>query len=368
MEITSKNPAEYVNEEKQKMLKSMVSIDSRGRFYEIDYTADYKLDEMLKAEVSVHEELQKFVTTQLMDRVPEKGVFNSFDSGCSAFATTNPKTGDKLMGRNYDFCHVEDGVEVPITAIAVKTAPKNGKRSICFVDSYWLGYKYGFYNDGKTDLSFLMAAPYIFMDGINEDGLAVGVLHLKGNPTIQKEPGKRAISTNVAMRLILDRASTVDEAVELLKQYNMCMESPALGSNHFFIADENGDYAIVEYSFKDGADTVKDNPDKMCVYKGQDYSYVTNFYVDPALAEDEAIGGSSPHGMARYQILRNKMILNVYKLTEVEAMRLLAVVAQNPKPTENTSHTQWSSLYNLSKRSVDISILQEYEKVVSYKV
>lgn len=35
-----------------------------------------------------------------------------------------------------------------------------GKKSISMVDSYWLRLKKGFYTDGESDLSVMMAFPY----------------------------------------------------------------------------------------------------------------------------------------------------------------------------------------------------------------
>ena len=370
-EPTTQNPVAYVTgPEKIEMLTTLTELDSLGRFYELDYTADYKLDEMLKANVTGVDGLTKFIAEKLLDKVPEQRPDSAFSTGCSMFAASISGSDEYMMGRNYDFCHVEDGKEVPITALMVKTAPKGGKKSICFIDTYWLGYRQGFYKDGKSDLSMLMGAPYCILDGVNEDGFAIGVLHLDGQPTIQSEEGKPGIWTTIAMRMVLDRASTVDEAVEMLKQYNMSHASPAKGSMHFFMADAKGDYAVVEYAFAEGVkyDRETGNPDVMKVFKGKDFSYVTNFYVDPAMAQNADLGGLSDHGKARYLTLRDTLTAKDYKLTPAEGMSLLQAVSSAPKPEENTSHTQWSALYNLNKRSVEISILREYGKKWDFKV
>lgn len=365
-EPTTENTAAYVtNPDNLAMITSLIPLDTLGCLYEMDYTADYKLDDILKAGVSDLESLMNFVAVNLFDSIPQTSPISGYGTGCSMFAATESTSGDKLMGRNYDFCHVENGKEVPIPAIVLKTAPKNGKKAICMLDGYWLGYQRGFYNDGKSDLSMLITAPYTILDGINEDGLAMGVLHLEGNPAIQTDPDKPSIWNTIAMRMIIDKASTVDEAIELLKQYNMSMVSPANGSYHYFLADANGDYAIVEYGYN-SVDDFDKNPDKFVVLKGEEHSYVTNFYVDPAIEGDTLLGSGSNHGKARYEILRDKLTMNVYKLTAKEAMELLCAASSKPKPEENTSHTQWSAVYNLSKRTLNFSILQEYEKSYSF--
>lgn len=63
-----------------------------------------------------------------------------------------------------------------------------------------------------------LAAPYAPLDGINEKGFAVTVLKIADEPTSQ-DTGKTNITTT-AIRLMLDKADTVDEAIDLLQQYD----------------------------------------------------------------------------------------------------------------------------------------------------
>ena len=367
--LTSSNPSAFITDSaKYAMIHSLRTLDE-DRLLEMDYTLDYKLDEMIEFDASSYERLLRFMATNLLDVAPDHPLIPGMSAGCSAFAAKDANTGDRMMGRNYDFCHVENGEEVPITAIMVKTAPANGKRSISMIDSYWLGLHKGFYNDGTTDISMLVGAPYTVLDGMNEDGLAVGILHLLGNPTAQVDTTRKTLWSNVLMRVMLDKASNVDEAIEIAKSFNMNMVNPAKGNNHFFLADASGNYAILEYTFnEDEAITDESVPNRMLVLGGEDYSYVTNFYVDPTpvVAEDAYLGGKSQKGKARYQILQGTLTLNAYKLTYDQARDLLKSVSQSTNPEENTSHTQWSALYNLSQRTMDLSILQEFEKKYSF--
>lgn len=369
VKLTSNNPSAYITDSaKYEMIHSLKSIDG-DRFYEMDYPFDYKLDELVESNVSSIEQLFAFMATNLLDVTPDLSKLSFPGAGCSAFATTEKTSGDFLMGRNYDFCHVENGKEVPITAIMINLHPKNGKKSINMVDSYWMGYPHGFYNDGKTDLSMLIGAPYSVLDGMNEDGFAMGILHLGGNPTEQADPEKKSLWGNVLIRYLLDKASNVDEAIELAKNFNINMKNPAKGNNHFFLADASGNYAILEYTYDDKEEVTETSvPNRMLVLKGEDYSYVTNFYVDPFLANNEEFGGLATKGKARYQILQGTLNLNAYKLTYEQARDLLKSVSQDTKPEENTSHTQWSALYNLTQKTMDISILQEFEKKYSFEL
>jgi len=366
---TTQNPhAAVTDPTKVNMICSLQEIDSE-RFYLMNYTVDYKLDELISRGVESTSEMLAFLAEQMFDGAVDGSSVSCPAAGCSAFSATESSRGDFLMGRNYDFCHVENGVEEPATALLVRTAPKGGKKAIAMVDAYWLGFHKGFYNDGKTDISMLMAAPYEMLDGVNEDGFSVCVLHLDGTPTRQDEPDRQRLWTSILMRKVLDTVGTVEEAIALVGKYNVSMKTPAKGNMHFFLADATGDYAVLEYSYEDGADTDTAVPNVMKVFRGEDCDrYVTNFYVDPSLAEHPTLGPLGKHGLWRYDTLKVNLEKCNYILSDTQAMDLLKAVSQNSNPQENTSHTQWSAIYNLSQKKVDISILQEYATKYSFSV
>lgn len=365
----TKNDAVMIlDKDKRDMIYSMVDLEGdRGRIYEINYNVDYKLDEALKFEIDGTVRLQQFVALYLMDTIPQrKSVALSYDAGCSAFAAPDTKSGDFLMGRNFDFNHWDkDKNRVMIPLIAVHTAPKGGKKSVSFVDGQFVGYKSGFYTDGNSDLSMLMALPYLMLDGINEDGFAISVLKLDGKQTLQQKAGQKKVFTTVAMRLLLDRAGTVDEAIEILSQYNMCMDQDSTASYHFFMADAKGDYAIVEYTPK----SPEAHPTQMEVLRGHDtLRCVTNFYVSPNMLYSPN-GGLSYHGRDRYNNLRKGLLEHNYNVTPTQGMDLLKVVAQGPDGDQgSTGFTQWSEMYNLSKKRVTMHILREWEKPFVFQV
>lgn len=364
--VTKKNPTTFIKDaEKVAMLRSMKDVDGSGRLYEINYTADYKLDAVLKSGCTETTQLFNYVAYLLYDSLPGKKAQVSFDAGCSAFAVPDLQSGNFLMGRNYDFCHAtEDGTSYKsIAAILVHTAPPGGKKSISMVDGMQLGYGQGFYTDGDTDLSLLMGLPYAALDGINEDGFAIGVLALKENQT-QQSTGKPRIGTTTAIRMLLDRASTVKEALAMLKNYDMDMQGSGRSNYHYFMADATGDYAIVEYTLKKG-DTI---PTVMEKLTGNDtLRCVTNFYVSPTMVGTND-GWGSDHGKDRYWKIRNNLAKNNYELSADGAMSLLSDVSQPADLKNITSQTQWSCLYNLSEKSLRLAILRDYGKMYNFKV
>lgn len=361
----TQNPSTYITDaDKLAMLRSMKDVDGSGRLYEVNYTADYKLDAVLKAGYTETNQLFKYIAYLLFDSIPSSQAKVSFGTGCSAFAVPEQQSGNFIMGRNYDYRHfTADGKSYkPTAAILVHTAPAGGKKSIAMVDGLNLGYGQGFYTDGTTDLSLLMGLPYAILDGINEDGFAIGVLSLNESQTNQ-QTGKPRIGTTTAIRMLLDRVSTVKEAIKMLGSYDMDMRGSGRGNYHYFMADATGDYAIVEYTRPQGETT----PRVMEVLSDNDtLRCVTNFYVSPTMA-GTTDGWGSAHGKARYETLRTTLLANGYKLKESNAMPLLQAVSQ-PPTEELTSQTQWSALYNLTEKTLRLAILREYGKEYHFKV
>ena len=364
------NDAVFIKDkDKLDMIYSLVDLEGdKGRIYEMNYTVDYKLDEALNAGIVGTTSLTRFVVTHLFDSIPSaKSVSLSYDAGCSAFACPDGTSGNFLMGRNFDFNHRDPDTKerVMIPLIAVHTAPAGGKKSVSFVDGQFVKYESGFYTKKGNDLSMLMALPYLLLDGINEDGFAVSVLKLDGLPTAQSDSPNKKIFTTVAMRMLLDRASTVKEAKEMLKDYSMYMDTDS-ASYHFFMADAKGDFAIVEYTNPD----TQLNPNRLEELSGADtLRCVTNFYVSPTMYATPHGMRHSLHGKERYDSLRAGLLRHNYKMTPEEALGLLKVVAQGPDGYQgSTGFTQWSEVFNLSKKTVSMSILREWDKTFHFKV
>lgn len=362
---STENKASFITDAgKLEMIHSMKDLDGNGRLYEIDYNQDYMLDSVMQPGITEQTELFRHITSLLFDNLPTENAEVKYGAGCSAFAAQEAEGKGFLMGRNYDFRHFtpDNKSYLPTSAILVRTAPEGGKKSISMVDGLNLGFGQGFYNDGKTDLSMLMALPYAALDGINEDGFAIGVLALNEKQTNQ-QTGKQRIGTTVAIRMMLDKASTVREAIEMLKNYDMDMRGNGHSNYHFFMADATGDYAIVEYTF----DKDRTEPKVMEVFTADDsLRCVTNFYVAPSMTGTTDGWGSS-HGKDRYENLRKTLDEKKHVMKEDEAMQLLEKVSQ-PPTEELTSQTQWSALYNLTEKTLRLTILREYAKEYNFRI
>ncbi len=79
---------------------------------------------------------------------------------------------------------------------------------------------------------------------MNEQGLVVGMAAVPpGQMTL--DPNKATVGSIRVIRMILDHANTVDEALDILSRYNVDMQGGI--PIHYLIADRSGQAALVEY-------------------------------------------------------------------------------------------------------------------------
>lgn len=311
-------------------------------FYEMTYHADYGLDEFLENGAATDDELVSFVTRKIL-----KGV--SFevnpDGACSTFIATTPE-GDDLFGRNFDY--------VPSIGLIVRTTPKDGYESISVVNLNHLGLsKDNLPTKNLMNRIITLAAPYAPLDGMNEKGLSIGVLVIdKG--VVHQVTGKVPITTTAAIRMILDKAATVEEAIALLEQYDM--NSSGDTGYHFQIADAEGNTAIVEYI---------DN-EMHVLTKEEGYTAATNFVLYNNINE-----GS---GHDRYEAIKAKQAETDGIMTEEESLELLlSIPAQGSRVIEGLnenidSDTQWSCVYNLDDLTLQICTGRDKERIYTYQL
>lgn len=307
--------------------------------YEMTYKGDYGFDKLLKKGASNDKELVQFISTNLLKGLPIK--IKVPDLGCATFTATTPK-GDHLFGRNFDLDYSP--------SMLVRTKPDHGYQSISMVNLAFLGYKKDSLDHYSKRL-LALAAPYIPLDGMNEKGLSVGVLQLKDKPTNQNTK-KVDLTTTAAIRLLLDHAANVPQAIKLLRNYDM--HSSAHSCYHLQIADASGKSAVIEYI----------NNKFTVIYPKDKFQEATNFYLAPG--KKYGIG----HGQDRYNVMQKVLKNKDGILTKSQAMNLLATVHKDEtthKKYEGIANTQWSAVYNNTDRSLNLAINHNYNKVYHFK-
>ena len=79
---------------------------------------------------------------------------------------------------------------------------------------------------------------------MNEKGVVIASLSLpEAEPPYDSH--KITLNSSTAMRIVLDKAATVEEAVELLQQYNIYFSGDI--ACHYLIADASGKSVLVGY-------------------------------------------------------------------------------------------------------------------------
>ena len=314
--------------------------------YTMDYDGDYGIDEFLeRGGASNDAELIEFVVQHLMKGLPI--TIELPDLACSTFNATTPE-GEAIFGRNFDLSYSP--------SMLVRTDPDDGYASISMVNLGFLGYGDDKLPDSPTSSITALAAPYAPLDGVNEAGLAVGVLLIDTDPTNQ-QTDRVDITTTTAIRLMLDKCATVDEAIELLGRYDM--HSSANSCYHFQIADASGTSVVIEYIDDEISVLEADDVTTAGVpAEGQTYMAATNFLLTPG---EYDFGG----GQDRYAIVMEGLTAADGVLTEEAAMDLLAACAQEPHLNSRgeESATQWSVVYNLDEPGATIAVGMDYEDV-----
>ena len=153
---------------------------------------------------------------------------------CTAFTMTDNQN-QVHMGRNYDF-------KLDTSAMLVYCTPPNGYKSVAFaaLDNISANTP----DESMKKKLATLTSPFICLDGMNEKGVSIAVLTLDSEPVFQNT-GKPTIATTLAIRLVLDRAASTQEAVNLLKEYDMFASSGR--DHHFYITDASGDGRVIEY-------------------------------------------------------------------------------------------------------------------------
>lgn len=188
-------------------------------------------------------------------------------------------------------------------------------------------------------------ALYAPLDGMNEKGLAVSVNMIQDSESINQDSGKPDITTTTAIRLLLNKAADVEEAVALLKQYDMHSSMDIMV--HFALADKSGRSVVAEYVLNEMI--VTDTP------------AVTNFYL--AEGDKQGIGTAQSH--TRYDILMRQLSEAATMNMEQVRDALDSVSKDNFGEFEST---EWSIVFNLNKKTASYYHRENYGSSYNFQI
>jgi hypothetical protein len=250
--------------------------------------------------------------------------------GCTCFCAMG-NADKEIFGRNFDWYHH--------VSLVLFTHPPSAFASLSTVDISYLGFSEQTTLEQIRNSSDLRTSPYLPFDGVNEKGVAIGIMAIP-HADPPHDPRKVNMTSLQLIRLVLDYASSAESAVSLISQYNYVVDEVPI---HFLIGDRNGRSAVVEFV----------GGEMKVIYNNEPFQVSTNFIV---------FGSGAPQTTDCWRYNRAYAYLkNVGgQADETAAMNLLSSVSQ--------SITMWSAVYDMSSLAMRISPGRRYDKVYEIKV
>lgn len=331
-----------------------------GAVYSMQVKGDFYLDDFVaQGGVSSDTELIQFITDNITHGVVDLNM-TAPEIGCSSFTAT-AENGDALFARNYDFSKTN--------AMLVFTEANEGRHAtISTVDLQFLGIDVDQDMTGLMDKVICLAAPYAPLDGINDAGVSCGIYmtYQGGEETVatSQDTDKPDFTSTTLLRLILDYADSVEEAVQIASSYDL--HDSANTSYHYMVADSTGKSAILEWTNDSAVDTTDNDGSQRTlkvVYNDQDsaigeretasgYQVVTNFVLQPGYYE--GVPAENKKGADRYDRLYEELQATDGVVTDDQAaMDILQTVGRRGWDNDDkNSCTVHSAVYNLTQKTV----------------
>lgn len=315
-------------------IKTLTSLEKLNNypFYKMTYYGDYGFDDFIKKGVENDRDFFKYLKKR-SSLYSQSDIGSFFRIACTGFSAEN-ESGKIIFGNN------EDTEKAPV--LLLYTYPQNGYASVSMVNLryIWEDEENNFFNFIKNRIN-LLAAPYIPMNGMNEQGVAITALSVP-EADAGVDDSKITVNTTTIMRLVLDHAKSLDEAVALIKKFNLYFSKSI--PVHYFITDSTGKSVIVEFINKK---VVINNNNKK-------WQVVTNFIVD-GLSDEDCKATCDRYGTASEVLAAGEG-----QITESDAMDIL-------KKT-SVERTIYSCVFNLSTREVSIVTGKAYDQKMKFSL
>lgn len=322
-----------------------------GSVYTMHVKGGFYLDEFIaQGGASSDSELIDFITAKITKGLIPMEISES-EIACSAFTAT-AADGDSLFARNYDMSKTN-------TCLVFTEATGDRHATLSTVDLQFLGIDTEADVGGLMDKITCLAAPYAPLDGVNDAGVSCGIfMSYQGEQTVptSQDTDKPDLTSTTLLRLILDYADNVDEAVEIASAYDL--HDSAKTSYHYMVADASGRSVILEWvngtdaTDNDGAArqlvvTYNDDDAHIGQAEGEcDYQWITNFIIQPGYYENPG----DRKGYDRYELLYQELsAVDGSVADERAAMDILAAVGRrNWNNDDKNTCTVHSVVYNLT--------------------
>ena len=312
------------------------SVEQVGeKMYTMTYEGDYGLDEFIEqGGASSPKDIAAFVCNHLFYGLVSADA-TSEKFGCS-FITAKNKEGNVLTGRNFDWPNCQSPI------VVVHTHPDKGYASVATSCITFLGFSNDWQPKEVSDKMALIAAIYAPLDGMNEKGLVVADLVAGDHTKTAQHTGRPNITTTSAIRVLLDKAANVKEALALLESFDM--HSDIDYSHHLAISDAAGGSVVVEWV--DNKMLVAETP--LC----------TNHYLAESRLKDYSIYSEDSH--RRYDCMK-QMRDSLTTMTSNDVMESIRRVASKEM-------TRWSVVFDSKTLTATYYQYGDFDKPYATKV
>ena len=314
----------------------MQSVEQVGeKMYTMTYEGDYGLDEFIEqGGASSPRDIAAFVCNHLFYGLVSADA-TSEKFGCS-FITAKNKDGNVLTGRNFDWPNCQSPI------VVVHTHPDKGYASVATSCITFLGFSNDWQPKEVSDKMALIAAIYAPLDGMNEKGLVVADLVAGDHTKTAQHTGRPNITTTSAIRVLLDKAANVKEALALLESFDM--HSDIDYSHHLAISDATGGSVVVEWV--DNKMLVAETP--LC----------TNHYLAESRLKDYSIYSEDSH--RRYDCMK-QMRDSLTTMTSNDVTESIRRVASKEM-------TRWSVVFDSKTLTATYYQYGDFDKPYATKV
>ena len=322
-------------------LQSLKAVEGFDYVYTVEYDGDYLLDDVISSNLKTSDELVTYLSTHIPSwkLAKESGIpltINVSGAGCCSIAASNAgSAGGKIFGRNFDY---PNG-----TAMILHTMPYKGYESVSTSYPYFVTGNLWWEPTNQIESDAIsLGLIYAPLDGLNEKGLYISILQLDEESTNQTDPDKNDVQTTVAVRYILDNAASVDEALAILRGFNM--HNVFDTAYHYAIADNTGKSVVVEYINNEMNVT--------------DAKVITNHYLTDYDAKP--LTNASQNSLTRYNAAYNAGEAANWNMTPEQMRDALKAAKAIHDPSDNSFVSIWSAVFEPAAKKVTYYFREDY--------
>jgi hypothetical protein len=260
---------------------------------------------------------------------------------CSTFSASTP-AGEPIFSYNND----NAGADWMLVILA---DPPDAYATMCITSTRFCGIRQYAQRAQDTHMrDFVLNAPFLSFDGINEYGVTMSPMNNDDGELVD-DPDKRSLHGLTTIRLVLDSARNVPEALVLLNRYNNTFSNQI----HYLLSDAYGNAVVIEYYDGQVVPTWKSGPFQICTNNR------VNGYQNDAAHWSMVCW--------RYSYLLSWLSACNGIVTEERAFAFLTGVAVQPT-NDSPGRTVWSSVYNNINGTWKLVLDREYNQVYSFSM